>query len=86
MTNGICTDTSTNSTSNSASTSHGEADVSSNTTAKATAASLQDVCAALNAQVQAFLASSAPDDVTRRTQEQTRIAMGVVETAVREYQ
>ncbi|KAK5048893.1 hypothetical protein LTR84_005313 [Exophiala bonariae] len=46
---------------------------------------LKEVCAQLNAQVTTFLSSAPPDDVTRRTQEQTRIAMGVVERAVREY-
>lgn len=72
MTNGI------------ASTSHGEADVSDTPTANAPP-TLKDVCAQLNAQVSAFLSAPPPDDVTRRTQQQTRIAMDVVERAVREY-
>lgn len=77
---------------------HGEADVTTTPTPTPTpttensyfgsgaALSLQDVCAELHAQVQAFLASPPPDDVTRRTQEQTRTALDVVAKALRDYQ
>lgn len=64
-------------------TDHGEADASSHS---ATPASLEDVCAALHAQLESFLAAVAPDDVTKRTQEQTRIALGVIEQALRDFQ
>ena len=62
---------------------HGEADVSSD---GPSSFSLERVCADLHEQVCAFLASAATDDVTRRTQEQTRIALGVIEKALEDYQ
>ncbi|KAJ9501400.1 3'-phosphoadenosine 5'-phosphosulfate sulfotransferase [Exophiala xenobiotica] len=58
---------------------HGEADVSSSS-------SLEHVCAQLHSQVQSFLAASPSDDVTRRTQEQTKIALGVIEQALGDYE
>lgn len=73
----------TNGTTTTTTIGHGEADVSMN---NSTASSLQQVCADLHAQVSAFLSSVPPDDVTRRTQEQTRIALGVVEKALLEYE
>ncbi|KEF52999.1 uncharacterized protein A1O9_10907 [Exophiala aquamarina CBS 119918] len=68
---------------------HGEADVTATENSQIDsggASSLQNVCAGLHAQVQAFLSSSPPDEVTKRTQDQTRTAMGVVEKALRDYQ
>jgi hypothetical protein len=58
---------------------HGEADVSSSS-------SLEHVCAQLHSQVQSFLAASPSDDVTRRTQEQTKIALSVIEQALGDYE
>ncbi|RVX67658.1 hypothetical protein B0A52_08187 [Exophiala mesophila] len=46
---------------------------------------LQDVCASLHAQVTAFLSSPPPDDITRTTQEQTRVAWQVIEEALDRY-
>ncbi len=57
---------------------HGEADVPSS--------SLEHVCAQLHSQVHSFLAASPSDDVTRRTQEQTKIALGVIEQALADYE
>ncbi|OAP64880.1 hypothetical protein AYL99_00852 [Fonsecaea erecta] len=62
---------------------NGEADVSSSS---ASAHSLQDVCALVHAQVSAFLSAAPEDDVTRRTQEQARISMGVIEKALNDYE
>ncbi len=47
--------------------------------------SLEDVCASLHGQVESFLGAEPEDDVTRRTQEQTRISLQVVEKALRDY-
>ena len=63
---------------------NGEADVSSST--YPATHSLEDVCALLHAQVSAFLEAVPDDDVTKRTQEQTRIAMQVIEKALDDYE
>ncbi|EXJ84635.1 hypothetical protein A1O3_05305 [Capronia epimyces CBS 606.96] len=55
---------------------NGEADVSS----------LQNVCALLHAQVADFLAAPPPDEVTERTQEQTKIALEVIAKALQDYE
>jgi hypothetical protein len=47
---------------------------------------LKDVCAVLHGQVTQFLDMKANDDVTRRTQEQTRIALEVIAKALRDYE
>jgi FAD synthetase len=60
--------------------SHGEADAST-----PTSTTLREVCADLNARVRAFLAVPAEDETTAKTQEQTRIALGVIERALEEY-
>ncbi|EXJ75384.1 uncharacterized protein A1O5_02080 [Cladophialophora psammophila CBS 110553] len=69
---------------------NGEADVSSSSPsfpANIPAShSLQDVCALLHAQVSSFLSAVPEDDVTRRTQEQARISMRVIEKALDEYE
>ena len=46
---------------------------------------LQDVCADIHNRVEAFLAVQDDSDVTRRTQEQTRIALDVIEKALKDY-
>ncbi|KAL6244171.1 3'-phosphoadenosine 5'-phosphosulfate sulfotransferase [Rhinocladiella similis] len=56
--------------------SHGEDDASS---------SLEHVCARLRSQVDSFLAAPPSDDVTKRTQEQTKITLGVIEKALEDY-
>jgi FAD synthetase len=66
---------------------NGEADVSvSSSTYPEAQRSLEDVCALLHEQVSSFLAAKADDDVTRRTQEQTRISMQVIEKALNDYE
>lgn len=65
-------------------TGHGEADGSSTTTTSPS--SLQKICALLHAQVTDFLASSPPNDITRRTQEQTKIAQEVIAKALQDYE
>jgi hypothetical protein len=60
--------------------SHGEADAST-----PTSTTLREVCADLNARVTAFLAVPAEDETTAKTQEQTRIALGVIERALEEH-
>ncbi|KAK6381482.1 3'-phosphoadenosine 5'-phosphosulfate sulfotransferase [Exophiala oligosperma] len=57
--------------------SHGEADASS---------SLEHICARLHSQVDSFLAAPPSDDVTKRTQEQTKITLGVIEKALEDYE
>ena len=63
---------------------NGEADVSSSF--HPAAHSLEDVCALLYEQVSDFLSACPADDVTRRTQEQTRISMQVIEKALQDYE
>jgi len=48
--------------------------------------SLRDVCADLHTRVSAFLSSTPPDETTRRTQVQTKIALGVIEKALQDYE
>ncbi|EXJ94328.1 hypothetical protein A1O1_02722 [Capronia coronata CBS 617.96] len=73
-------------------TGHGEADVSStgisksnNDSSSLSPSSLQDICALLHAQVNAFLTSPPPDEVTKRTQAQTKIALEVIVKALQDY-
>jgi hypothetical protein len=47
---------------------------------------LEQVCALLHAQVTSFLSAAAPDEVTRRTQRQTQVALGVISRALQEYE
>jgi FAD synthetase len=50
------------------------------------ASSLRDVCADINARVTAFLTVPSDDDDTlRRTQEHTKVALGVIEQALQDY-
>ncbi|KAL2429819.1 hypothetical protein ABEF95_011493 [Exophiala dermatitidis] len=68
---------------------HGEADVSSHTDNTDTTTPwppLQDICAMINDQVNDFLATSPPDEVTKRTQEQTKIALEVISKALEDYE
>ena len=66
---------------------NGEADVSSHSRAypATTKHSLEEICASLHRQVSSLLAVEAKDNVTSRTQEQTRIAMRVIEKALEDY-
>ncbi|KAH0834494.1 hypothetical protein FOPE_03819 [Fonsecaea pedrosoi] len=63
---------------------NGEADVPSSPAP--ISHSLQEVCALLHAQVASFLSAAPEDDVTRKTQEQARISMRVIEKALDEYE
>jgi hypothetical protein len=63
---------------------NGEADVSSRS--PSTSHSLREVCALLHDQVSDFLSQPPQDDVTRRTQEQTKISMKVIEKALKNYE
>lgn len=67
------------------SSGHGEADVSSSSHLPASH-SLQHVCALLHTQVASFLSAPPPDEVTKRTQEQTRIAMDVIHKTFEDYE
>ena len=58
---------------------HGEADASSSTT-------LPEVCADMHNRVSAFLAAFPKSDILRKTQEQTRISLGVIEKALQDYE
>ena len=58
--------------------SHGEADASSTTIA--------EVCADVHRRVSAFLNAAPTSDRVRSTQEQTRISIGVIEKALRDYE
>lgn len=49
------------------------------------APSLSAVCAELRRKVLAFLDTPAADETTKRTQEQTRISLQVVEEALKRY-
>lgn len=46
---------------------------------------IQPICAALAARVNAFLASEAPTPILKQVQEQTRIALGVIDKALEKY-
>lgn len=65
---------------------HGEADVPSSHHPANRRLTLEEVCAQLHSQVTAFLSAEPSDDVTRRTQEQSRIALGVIDKALRDYE
>ncbi|KAK5947531.1 3'-phosphoadenosine 5'-phosphosulfate sulfotransferase [Knufia obscura] len=68
--------------------SHREADASNNpATASSTQhlQSLADVCADLNQRVTSFLTASPESEVVKRTQEQTRISIKVIEKALEDY-
>jgi FAD synthetase len=47
--------------------------------------SIQPICAALAARVNAFLASEAPTPILKQVQAQTRIALGVIDEALEKY-
>ncbi|EXJ55255.1 hypothetical protein A1O7_08181 [Cladophialophora yegresii CBS 114405] len=64
---------------------NGEADVLSSSNPASATHSLRDICAVLHGQVDAFLSAAPEDDVTRRTQKQTRISMQVIEKALNDY-
>lgn len=49
------------------------------------ASSLPAVCAGLRRKVLAFLDTPSADEATRRTQEQTRVSLQVVEEALKRY-
>lgn len=69
--------------------SHREADASNNpATASSTQhlQSLADVCADLNQRVTSFLTASPESEVVKRTQEQTRISIKVIEKALEDYE
>jgi hypothetical protein len=56
---------------------HGEADAST---------TLSEVCSDMHSRVSAFLSASPKSDIIRRTQEQTRISLGVIEKALQDYE
>jgi hypothetical protein len=56
---------------------HGEADAST---------TLSEVCSDMHSRVSAFLSTSPKSDIIRRTQEQTRISLGVIEKALQDYE
>ena len=48
-------------------------------------ATILPICAALAARVNAFLESDAPTPLLKAVQEQTRVALGVIDTALEKY-
>ena len=64
---------------------HGEADASHEYHFPPNPRSLQEVCADVNARVEAFLSHETTAKTVKRTQEQTRISLGVIEKALRDY-
>ena len=66
---------------------HGEVDASHSETLPSPLdrPSLKIVCADIHNRIQTFLAIQDGSDVVKRTQEQTRIALGVIEKALREF-
>jgi hypothetical protein len=64
-------------------TSHGEADASASTDTNTRP--LSEVCADLHGRVARFLAAPSEDETMKQTQLQTRIALGVIEKALKEY-
>lgn len=48
-------------------------------------ASILPICTALSARVRAFLETEAPTPLLKQVQEQTRVALGVIDEALREY-
>lgn len=56
---------------------HGEADAST---------TLAEVCADMHNRVSAYLAAPSKSEIIRRTQEQTRISLGVIEKALQDYE
>lgn len=51
----------------------------------ASSSSIQPVCAALAARVNAFLDTEAPTPILKAVQKQTRIALEVIDTALQKY-
>ena len=47
--------------------------------------SIRDVCLSLNERVQAFLEEEPEDELVRKVQAQTRVALGVITTALEKY-
>lgn len=69
--------------------SHREADASTGTASVSSSSphtSLANVCADLNQRLTAFLNAAPEDPITRRTQDQTRIACQVVAKALEDYE
>ena len=64
---------------------HGEADASEDYHFPPNPRSLREVCADVNSRVEAFLAFQTDDKTVKGTQEQTRIALGVIEKALQDY-
>lgn len=56
---------------------HGEADAST---------TLSEVCADVHSRVSAFLSATPKSDLMKRTQEQTRISLGIMEKALQDYE
>ena len=48
-------------------------------------ATILPICTALAAQVEEFLETEAPTPLLKRVQEQTRIALGVIDEALKKY-
>ena len=68
---------------------HGEVDASHSEHPPPTslgAPPLKDVCANIHNRVETFLALKGGDGVVKRTQEQTKIALGVIEKALKDYE
>ena len=66
---------------------HGEADASTMPSAPhPERPSLKEVCADVHSRVTAFLGLEATDETLRRTQEQVRVGIGIVEKALEDYE
>lgn len=65
--------------------SHREADAST-TGHPVSSSTLAEVCADLHQRVNNFLNSEPKDELTRRTQEQTKVSVQVVEKALQDYE
>lgn len=68
--------------------SHREADAStrSGTASSPSSSTLLDVCADLHERLTRFLDTAPADPVTKRAQDQTRVACNVVEKALQDYE
>ena len=64
---------------------HGEADASDEYQFPPNPRSLREVCADVHSRAEAFLAHQTDDETVKGTQEQTRIALGVIEKALQDY-
>jgi len=64
---------------------HREADAST-TEHPASSSTLSDVCADLHQRVTNFLNAEPKEEVVRRTQQQTKVALQVIEKALRDYE